>query len=143
MKTIFKYKSGLLSGLLVVVMILPAEAQRGATGGGFHGGGGGGGGFHSGGFSGASRPASGFSGNNGAFRTSSGSVSRGALAYRGGTGYFGGAGYIGGSYYRPGFGYYGYPHLGFYLNVPSVWILPVLLGFFFILLRCRCFLQPL
>ena len=117
MKTIYKCISGLLlSGLFAAVAITPASAQRGGSGGGFHGGGGGGS-FHGGGFSGASRPASGFSGSNGIARSSTGSVSRGTLAYRGGTGYFGGAGYIGGSYYRPGFGYYGYPHLGFYLDV--------------------------
>jgi hypothetical protein len=81
MKKLFKCTSGLfLAGLLSLLLVGSADAQRGA----FHGGGGGvrisgGGGF---GFGGA----------------------------RIGIG-------IGPGFYRPGIGYFGYPHLGFYLGV--------------------------
>ena len=105
MKRLYKYVSGLaLTGILSLAVITTASAQHG--GGGFHGGGGGGG-FHGGG-------GGGFSG--GGFRNSSF-----ANTYRGGVGVRGGAfrgalSYNRGGFYRPGFGYYGYPHLGFYLN---------------------------
>jgi len=102
MKRIYKYVSGLfLTGFLSVLMISSASAQRGGGGGGHFGGGGhiGGGGFHS--SSGLSRGAVG---------------AGGAGSFRSGRGYFAGAGYHGGAFYRTGFGYYGYPHLGFYLG---------------------------
>jgi hypothetical protein len=105
MKRLYKYVSGLaLAGILSVAVITTASAQRGG-GGGFHGGGGGGG-FHGGGggFSGASRTSS----YAGAYR-GSGVLS---AAFHGGA-----YGYNRGGFYRPGFGYYGYPHLGFYLGV--------------------------
>jgi len=96
MKTLYKYVTGLtLTGLLSVAVITTASAQHG--GGGFHGGGGGG--FHGGGVS------------SGGFR----GVSN-AGAFRGGVGVHG-VGYARGGFYRPGFGYYGYPHLGFYLGI--------------------------
>ncbi len=110
MKSFYKYASGLLfTGLLSVVMIAPASAQRGFRGGG--GGGsyrmsGGGSGFHS--TTGLSTGARG--------ATGSGYAHTG-LSYRNGTGYFAGAGYHSGAFYRPGFGYYGYPHLGFYCGL--------------------------
>ena len=74
MKTLFKYASGLfLTGMLSVLMVAPASAQRGAS----HGGGGvrigGGGGSFGGGFRGSNlgvaRPATGVGvrGNSGNF----------------------------------------------------------------------------
>jgi hypothetical protein len=109
MKRFYKYASGLfLTGLITVMMISTASAQRGSRGG---GGGvrmGGGGGFHSGGV-GFARTGTGFG--------RGGVGVRGSLSFRGGTGYFAGRGYRAGAFYRPGFGYYGYPHLGFYLGV--------------------------
>jgi len=113
MKTIYKYASGLfLSGLLAMALISTASAQRG----GHFGGGGshiGGSGFHgstglSGGFRGSFR---------GGFNAHPGISARGVVGYRGGAGYFAGRGYHGGAFYRPGFGYWGYPHIGFYLGV--------------------------
>jgi hypothetical protein len=102
MKTLYKYVSGLfITAMLSVGITMTASAQHSGGGGGFHGGGGG---FHGGGFSGSS--AHSFS--NG--RGFSGAGSR-AVAYRAGSGY------ARGGFYRPGFGYYGYPHLGFYLGV--------------------------
>jgi len=102
MKKLFKYGSGLfLAGLLSIMMIAPANAQRG-----FHGGGGGGGTHFSGG------GVSSF----GSFRGGSTHFS-GVNSYRSGAGYFAGVGYHGGAFYRPGFGYYGYPHWGFYVGV--------------------------
>lgn len=101
MKKLFKYGSGLfLAGLLSIMMIAPANAQRG----GFHGGGGGGG-FHGGGVS--------------SFGSFHGGATHfaGVSSYRSGAGYFAGVGYHGGAFYRPGFGYYGYPHWGFYVGV--------------------------
>jgi hypothetical protein len=113
MKRLLKYASGLvLTGMLSVLMISPANAQRGGGGGGFHGGGGG---FHGGGGGGFRGNSSGSFGSTS--RASTGFSSRGASSFRSGTGYFAGAGYHGGAFYRPGFGYYGYPHLGFYLGV--------------------------
>jgi len=103
MKRFYKYASGLfLTGLLSALMITTASAQRG---GGFHGGGGFRGGFHS-------STGSGFHGSTGV----SGNA-RAGVGYRSGTGYFAGRGFHSGAFYRPGFGYYGYPHLGFYLGV--------------------------
>ncbi len=104
MKRFYKYASGLfLAGLLSVLMITTAAAQRGG-----HSGGGGSfrGGFHAGGLGGAR--GGGFSARGGVHAS---------LGFRGGAGYFGGRGYHAGAFYRPGFGYYGYPHLGFYLGV--------------------------
>jgi hypothetical protein len=103
MKRIYKYATGLfLTGLLAVLLVSTASAQRGGHfGGGSHSGGG----FHnsvgvrSGG---NTRVAANF---------------HSAIAYRTGRGYFAGVGYHGGAFYRPGFGYYGYPHLGFYLGI--------------------------
>jgi hypothetical protein len=118
MKRFNKYASGLLlTGVLSIVLITAAYAQRG--GGGHLGGGGhigGGVGFH--GSSGLSvqgggnyRGSTGIRNNVGVSRTSAG------LSYRSGTGYFAGSGYHSGAFYRPGFGYFGYPHVGFYLGV--------------------------
>jgi hypothetical protein len=108
MKRIYKYASGLfLTGMLSILIISTADAQRG--GGGGHSGGGGG--FHSGG-SGT------FRGSNGASYGARGSGAfHGAGSFRAGRGYFAGAGYHAGAFYRPGFGYYGYPHIGFYLGI--------------------------
>jgi hypothetical protein len=104
MKKLFKYGSGLfLVGLFSIMMVSTASAQRG-----FHGGGGGGGMHLSGGGGG------GFSG---AFRGGSLNRATGVNSYRSGSGYFAGVGYHGGAFYRPGFGYYGYPHWGFYVGV--------------------------
>lgn len=103
MKRIFKYASGLfLTGMLCLIMAAPASAQRGGRGGG--------GGFHSGGgFS--YHPTSGaYTGMRGA-----GSF-RGTTGVRSGAGYLAGAGYRAGAFYRPGFGYFGYPHIGFYIG---------------------------
>ena len=111
MKRIYKYASGLfLTGLLSLFMIATASAQRGGRGGGgggFHGGGGIG--FHGSngiGFRGGVNAGTGFRG---------GVSNRNGLAFRSG-GYFAGRGYHGGAFYRPGFGYFGYPHIGFYLG---------------------------
>ncbi len=110
MKRISKYASGLfLTGLLSVMMISVASAQRGG-----HFGGGGGSG-HIGGvtsFRGSGGLSAGVRGNSFAAVTA-----RPGVGFRTGAGYFGGVGYHGGAFYRPGFGYYGYPHLGFYLGV--------------------------
>lgn len=103
MKRIYKYVSGLfLTGLLSVAVITTASAQHGGGhasmggGGGFHAGVGIGGGFHASGMTARSSFGAGIRGNVGV---------HGIVSYnRGG-------------FYRPGFGYYGYPHLGFYLGV--------------------------
>ena len=119
MKRFYQYTSGLLlAGVLSAIIVTTGYAQRGV--GGHLGGGGhiGGGsvGFH--GSSGLS--VRGNTGNSGSFgiRNSVG-VTRGnaGISYRTGNGYFAGTGYHGGAFYRPGFGYYGYPHVGFYLGV--------------------------
>ena len=106
MKRIYKYAAGLLlTGMLSMLMISNANAQRS------HGGGGG---IHLNG------GASGFHGSNGISAGVRGSAStnfHSTVAYRAGRGYFSGVGYHGGAFYRPGFGYYGYPHLGFYLGI--------------------------
>ena len=112
MKTFYSYALGLfLSGMLSILMIGTASAQRGATGGG-----GGGrasvGGFHSSGNVGVG----GFRGNTGVgVQRSAGNV---RSDYRGatGSGYSYGQNYHNGAFYRPGYGYYGYPHIGFYLG---------------------------
>lgn len=104
MKALYKYASGLvLTGMFSLGLGFTASAQHGHSiggggGGGFHGSVGvhsfGGGGFR-GGFHGAA-----YSGH-----VMAGGAFHGAVAYnRGG-------------FYRAGFGYYGYPHLGFYLGV--------------------------
>src|SRR6185312_14742111 len=96
-----------LTGLLSILMISTADAQRGGrSGGGGSFRGGGGGGFRTGGISiGRGSNALGIRGNVGLSRN-----------FRAGGGYFSGRGYHAGAFYRPGFGYYGYPHLGFYLG---------------------------
>jgi hypothetical protein len=120
MKRLYKYASGLfLTGMLSVLMVASASAQRGAShgGGGIRmSGGGGGGGFRSGGF-GVSRPSTGLSARGNTLSTRSNNSA--VVGYRGRTGnYLGGStGYHGGAFYRNGLGYYGYPHLGFYLGV--------------------------
>jgi hypothetical protein len=101
MKTLYKYAAGLfLTGMITAGFMVTANAQ--------HRGGGFGGSFHSGGFSGATASR----GSAGGVRSSGfNGVNSHAVAYRGATGY------ARGGFYRPGFGYYGYPHLGFYLGV--------------------------
>ena len=102
MKKLYKYASGLfLTGLLLVAVNFTASAQ--------HHGGGGGGGFHgaSGGVS-----AHGFSG----FGGHSFAGSRTGAVARSGA-FHGAVDYNRGGFYRAGFGYYGYPHLGFYLGI--------------------------
>jgi hypothetical protein len=121
MKRLIKYASGLvLTGVLSVMLISTASAQRGGSG---RFGGGGGGGFSSGGRFGGGN----FGGNNsglnrgssnfGSNTRATGFSNRGLTSYRSGVGYYAGAGYHGGAFYRPGFGYYGYPHYGFYLGI--------------------------
>ncbi|MDB4904788.1 MAG: hypothetical protein JWQ63_4069 [Mucilaginibacter sp.] len=118
MKALYKYVSGLvLAGFLSVLMISSVSAQRG--GGGHIGGGlrmGGGGGSVGVGLRGNS--GIGLRGNTGiGYRGYTRNGYRGGLSFRSGIGYYAGVGYHGGAFYRPGFGYYGYPHLGFYLGV--------------------------
>jgi hypothetical protein len=100
MKSLYKYVSGLvLTGFLSVAVITTASAQHGgghiSVGGGFHSSSFGGG-FHSTGISARSSFATGV----------------GARF----VGVHGVSTYTRGGFYRPGFGYYGYPHLGFYLG---------------------------
>ncbi len=106
MKRFYKYAAGLFfTGMLSVLVISSADAQRGGRGGGGGvsvRGGGGGGGFHASGFG---------------FGRSGSSFGAGTRGFRAGGGYFAGRGYNAGAFYRPGFGYYGYPHLGFYLGI--------------------------
>lgn len=129
MKRLFNYASGLLlTGLLSVLMITPADAQRGAT----HGGGGmrigGGGGSFGGGLRGSNigiaRPATngGLDARGNTFGVRGATnirANQAAVGYRGRTGnYLGGStGYHAGAFYRNGLGYCGYPHLGFYVGV--------------------------
>ncbi|MFI5137114.1 MAG: DUF6515 family protein [Sphingobacteriales bacterium] len=80
-----------LTGMFLVAMTAAVNAQRGGHTGGVHAGG-----SHIGGGGRAG-------------------ISNGL--HRGNLGYFAGRGYHGGAFYRPGFGYYGYPHIGFYLHV--------------------------
>ena len=103
-----------LAGVLSIFSISTVSAQRGAGGGGHGGGGGfsGGGGGSRTGFSGGNFRSGGTS-----VRGATGYSSRGSLSYRSGTGYFAGAGYHAGAFYRSGYGYFGYPHYGFYLGV--------------------------
>ncbi len=114
MKRIYKYASGLfLTGMLSVLMISTVSAQRGGSGGGGRSsGGGGGGGFHGAGGVSSFRGTSGLGT---AFRGNAAGI-RSGLGVRSGVGYFAGTGYHGGAFYRPGFGYFGYPHVGFYLG---------------------------
>ena len=111
MKRLYNYTSGLfLTGVFSVMIICGASAQR-------HFGGNGGGGSHFGG--GISlRGGGGFGGG---IRTNTvgirGGNFSGALSFRSGRGYFAGSGYHPGAFYRSGFGYYGYPHIGFYLGI--------------------------
>jgi len=107
MKRIYQYASGLfLTVLLSVIFISTASAQRGGRGGG--------GGSH---FGGGSSFRGGSNGLSAGVRGSASANGRSTVAFRSGTGYFGGVGYHGGAFFRPGFGYYGYPHLGFYLGI--------------------------
>ena len=118
MKSFYKYGFGLvLTGLFTICILPTASAQRGARsgGGGVRMGGGFSGGFHgSSGIGLGARSNTGFG-----VRSNNNANVRSGLSYRGatGSGYFNGPGYHGGAFYRPGFGYYGYPHLGFYLGV--------------------------
>lgn len=105
MKKLFKHAAGLLLTGALSVMVLSADAQRG---GGHAGGGGGGGSFHGGGGGGGG----------------------GGISFSGGRGGFGlGLGYRSSySYYRPGFGFYGYPSLGFYLSALPFGYYPFYMG---------------
>jgi hypothetical protein len=104
MKKLYKYASGLfLTGLLSVAVITTASAQHGGGGGGGFHGGGGGGGFHGGG------GVSTHSGSIGALRTNGIGGRSAVMAHGHST-------YARGGFYRPGYGYYGYPHFGFYLG---------------------------
>lgn len=108
MKTLYKYTSGLLlTGILSLGLGLTAKAQHHIGGGG--GGGGFGGGFH------GSVGAHSFNGGSNRFNAGS------HFAYRGhtiaGGAFHGAVAYHRGGFYRGGFGYYGYPHLGFYMGV--------------------------
>jgi len=100
MKSLYKYVSGLfLTGFISLAAITTASAQ--------HGGGhiSMGGGFHGSSFGGGIR--------------STGISTRSSFATNVGarfTGVHGVTAYTRGGFYRPGFGYYGYPHLGFYLG---------------------------
>jgi hypothetical protein len=119
MKKLYKYTSGLfLTGMFSVFLVASASAQRGAT----HGGGGirvssGGGGGFRGSNLGISRPATGL--NDRSNIISARNTNSAVVGYRGRTGnYLGGStGYHGGAFYRSGLGYYGYPHLGFYIGI--------------------------
>lgn len=105
MKKLYKYAAGLvLTGALSVMMVVNADAQRG--------------GGHSGGGSGGGASFSRAGGGGGGFRS-------GASFNRSGFGLG-----IRSSYglYRPGFGYYGYPSLGFYLNTLPFGYYPFYLG---------------
>jgi hypothetical protein len=100
MKRIYKYASGLfLTGMLSVLVISTASAQRGGSGGR-------GGGFHSSIGATSFRGAGGFGSG----------VRAGSVGVRSGVGYFAGVGFHAGAFYRPNFGYFGYPHVGFYLG---------------------------
>lgn len=127
MKRIYQYTSGLLlTGMFSMFMICTADAQRGGRSGGGVGvsvGGGGGGGIHIGGGGGI-----GFRGNNSVGVVngntnaavgirSGGAAGGGVTSFRSGTGYYAGTGFNSGAFYRPGYGYYGYPHVGFYLGI--------------------------
>jgi hypothetical protein len=106
MKRFYKYASGLvITGLLSTLVIFSASAQRGSRGGG-------------GGFRGSSGGSS-YSGNATGFHGGSvanAGVRGGVGAFRSGRGYFVGVGYHAGAFYRPGLGYFGYPHIGFYVG---------------------------
>jgi hypothetical protein len=112
MKKLYKYAAGLvLTGALSVMMVLNADAQRGAA----HAssGGGGGGGSSSG-------PSFSRAGGGGSF---GGSVSIGS---RGGFGL--GLGYRSVYGYRPAYYGFGYPSLGFYLNTLPYGYYPFYMG---------------
>jgi hypothetical protein len=99
--------------MLAALTISPAIAQRG----GHSGGGGsfrGGGGFSGGGFHGATGSVGVTTRGGNIGGTVSGARSN--ASFRTGAGYFAGAGFHGGAFFRPGLGYFGYPHLGFYLG---------------------------
>lgn len=98
MKKLIKYKFKVLFTVLILFATLfNATAQRGSRGGG---------GLRIGGRSHASVGAFGHS--------IFGSHFNGSV--RSGIGYRQGLGFRGGAFYRPGFGYFGYPHIGFYLG---------------------------
>jgi hypothetical protein len=105
MKRLYKYASGLfVTGLLSVLVISTASAQH--SGGGGHGGGG---------FRGSSSGGGGYGFHNSGVGANAG-VRGGVSGVRSGRGYFAGVGYRAGAFYRPGFGYFGYPHIGFYIG---------------------------
>lgn len=119
MKTIYKHASGLLlTGLLLVMMAVTANAQRGARsgGGGMRVSGGGGFGGAGGGITGGGRIGVAPGGSRMGITPRNSVGYRGAVNSRNTFGYRGAVTYHGGSFYRRGGGYYGYPHLGFYLN---------------------------
>jgi len=108
MKSIYKHVSGmLLTGILTVAAVTTASAQ--------HGGGGGGGGHASMGGGGGGAHA-GFGGSAGGFHNGGVSSRTASSNYNGArlSGVHGVSSYHAGGFYRPGFGYYGYPQLGFY-----------------------------
>ncbi len=113
MKGLFKYASGLfLAGVLFILGAGDASAQH-RGGGGISGGAshfGGGSVARSGGIN--SIGARGSTVNRSNFFANRGATARGSFVTRGG-----GHTYNPGGFYRSGFGYYSYPHLGFYLNV--------------------------
>jgi hypothetical protein len=115
MKKLYKYAAGLvLTGALSVMVVLNADAQRGAA----HassGGSSGGGGGSSPSFSRASGGGGGFSGG----------VSIGS---RGGVGFGLGLGYRSAYGYRPAYYGFGYPSLGFYLNTLPYGYYPFYMG---------------
>lgn len=100
----------MLTGALSLGLSLSASAQHGHSvgGGGF---GGGGGGFHGSSFSGGSHSfGNGFNSAGSHLATAGGHVVSGGA-------FHGAVAYNRGGFYRAGFGYYGYPHLGFYLGI--------------------------
>jgi hypothetical protein len=107
MKSFNKYFSGIfLTGILSIAAVSTASAQHGGGGGG-HASFGGGGGAHAG-----------FGGSAGGYHNAS-VQSYSANGFHGATvtGVHGVSSYHAGGFYRPGFGYYGYPQLGFYCGV--------------------------
>ena len=104
MKSLYKYVSGIfLTGMLSIAAVNTASAQHGGGGGGGHASMGGGGSH------------AGFGGSAGGYHNAS-VTSHTANGFRGNTyvGVHGVSSYTRGGFYRQGFGYYGYPQLGFY-----------------------------
>ena len=102
MKKLYKYASGLLlTGALTIVTILNADAQRGAA--------------HA----------------SGGVRIGGGGGFRGGIGFGSGFGFRPGLGInlgFGSGFYRPGFGSYGYPHLGFFINALPLGYYPFIIG---------------